>query len=451
MSQVSVPYTITWKNGSFTITWQNNSYPSVTFSSNNYTMVATTQTYYHFGNGNQLNTLDWTKETSLGATSFNQLQLLVTRLINTSNIMPLSIEVLDTTDATSTTTGSIQTAGGLAVAKSANIGGSLTINGSLTANSIISPEFDISPVNPNLGLQCVGVKEGSLANNSAGWQMVFSSGNVGPGVIRQFWLATGTAGYTTTFISIVFDNESVPQFGPQPASNPTNNNAISLELLFANGFTQYTSFFTDKFMASNLSTTTFSGYLNVDMPFKSSFQVYLYNSSATAGNHWLQCFYEKVPTWLGYYLNCNVASTGPYSDQQTINQFSLTSPTGNGVALLGTRVFFVGGTNNWVEGRFKIYSNNNLIFTSTGSEDYFLSAYSFNTNSINHTNRCGVLYTNGSSGTNISAYRFFDPPYLPSATGSNTLSMTWTCSDPANDPSNNSTMTNVIMVYLYYM
>lgn len=329
----------------------------------------------------------------------------------------------------------------------------------LYGNSLVlNLEPNINPINENLGAQCVSAKAVTLVAGS--WQQVISNaGGPGPiqsGKLTRVWLATINMNLSQVYFAIVFDGAIVPQFGLMPAIPSITNGALSLDILFGNGFGNMTTYATDRSAMTYTNGSNFQGaYIAIDMPFNLTFQIYLFNNNAIIANqnYWIQAFYDYNPTIMGKYLYCRIFNSGPVADLIEVPIFKLQGT--NGVAFVQGKYFFVGPfTNAPLEGKVRIYNNGAVNYISSGTEDYCLSSNNFNGGStaqigVFTTDTSGVLDSNLAGGQ-VSFYLNFQKGNYPSALGENFLEHTWTCGDLANHPGP-AAIANLIVIYYYYM
>lgn len=193
----------------------------------------------------------------------------------------------------------------------------------------------------------------------------------------------------------------------------------------------------------------------------------------------------------GLKLYCNTFYYATMTYPTAFPLISLASPNGNGVYLKGVKCTMEGDTTagSWIEGRFRVWTggataltstytdpgysdspvdatpippsglggNPTCILQSTGFEDFFLASYGFKNVSTVY-NTASSIYTNGITtpmpfslltkqsglilnsaypntiGTNSaysSMYRFFGTmgDGMPNSTGTDLLTLTWTCGD----------------------
>jgi hypothetical protein len=143
----------------------------------------------------------------------------------------------------------------------------------------------------------------------------------------------------------------------------------------------------------------------------------------------------------------------------------------NGVNIIGLKMYIIGSSGAWFEGRFRGYvsdngfgkvprtpgtgwsgpdnnisnipsgmTNGQVIHQSTGMEDFFDSSWGWRSTTVTTggaypyaNDNAGVLYNSNGTGpvtatASISVYKFFDDEIIRS-NGTQYMSLTWSCGD----------------------
>ena len=251
------------------------------------------------------------------------------------------------------------------------------------SNSVVNNS--VTQVNELSALQGVGAQLMSVNTVKTvpgnAWTTVASYSGA-PGVIKTLKLnlsVTGVPDNSDTvsgchFIAITFDGAATPQIGvlsSAPTVNAGSNLALNVDALF-DTISAGTDYATQYFGSSNTANTTQSyQYMNVDMPFASSFTIQLYNNTISLGtveNSTAVVNVEWVPvnTVPPQRLFIKPSSTWALSTFPTAGmEYPLLSTSGpNGTFLKFVRMTFQGppsGTTgvtgvNWSDATFRLYS-----------------------------------------------------------------------------------------------
>ena len=390
-------------------------------------------------------------------------------LIGSTGVAPVATTLTGTTNQVNVTNGA----------------GSITLSTPQNIHTTATPTFKeiflqenpvVSYVNPNLGSRCVATKYQPLTNGV--WTSMQSLTPGTPGKITKLWLATAmnnSAGsYANIWIAIVFDGAASPQVGGSFPSSPSNSNAISLEVLYGNGeglvninttSTLDSIYYNPIYSLENFGfqpggssgasanvQNTVGWIAGFDMPFQTSYNIYLYNSnsSSVGVDMYIQTFWEALDYTPSPFYYCYITPyvTASTSYPNSITLFSQSSPTNNGVAWVGGRMFYLVCSSSWYEGQITITSGGTTIFQSTGTEDFYGSGYTW-AFGIFHNNLYGCLYAYPGSNATFGVYRFFEKGKYPSATGSNTLTVTQPVGSSISGQS--GTISNIVGINVYYM
>jgi hypothetical protein len=328
-----------------------------------------------------------------------------------------------------------------------------------------------------------------IPNNT--WVTVASSPPGTIGSITKFWAAnnnfganndgtanagTGNANCYSTVLNaafrITFNQASVPQFG--------GVNGVNWEFMFGRG--QVTVFPTDPIFTThvlrankvgneyNLAYTGFAGFFHFVMPFTNGFKIE-YNSGVpdvntplflnvewslasalpTSGLNWvlkavqmpsaptIACLPQTVqyPLVTDNYQHRNYVSVYiPDLYEQPLFNWTASAKEKR-MAFLGSHHTIrtdPAQTSSSIlrrawEGDYRHYADStNATSRFSGTEDYYMASYYFETDPIRYYNYWGWAATASSTATFLSAYRFFEPNELGYATTNFTF--TWTNGDP---------------------
>ncbi len=320
---------------------------------------------------------------------------------------------------------------------------------------------------------CSGLKNQTGVN---GWTVAYvhDTTYTTSGIMRRLWIATaGSVSPGQIYIQIITDG--VTAWGNSNLTSSVdgiNNIGLALDLLLTPAGSGTLTFACDKIGCNTFSPSGgFGGYITIDVPFTTSFEILLGTAQTTGYNYWIQPFIEEYPPIVmdivPYKCYCITSkwSNTTYNYEYPFFDFQ---GAGNGVHLLGIKVYIFGLSGNWWEGRFRAYTSTNgfgqtaipatgwtsnftvsniptgmsggrVILQSTGTEDFFLSSHNWTTaantyNGVYSTSISGCAYqSNGNTGvistSSISVYRFFDCDVIYSL-GYNYLTLTWTSGDP---------------------
>ena len=186
------------------------------------------------------------------------------------------------------------------------------------------------------------------------------------------------------------------------------------------------------------STSSLGGYFTLDMPFRTSLSIRLYNNTSSAITYWI---FTTIPPSLSsvklYSVIFKYLNTTYGNEYILLNKLDV----GNGIYLKYIRMHIIGASGNWWESRLRIYDGVNIppgdeyaispwtpynannytyfpghdgtskcIFSSSELEDSYLSSWNgANLTSLNNESS-GLLYQSTSgigSTTTISFYRNF--------------------------------------------
>ena len=221
-----------------------------------------------------------------------------------------------------------------------------------------------------------------------------------------------------------------------------DNIPLALDLLFAPLGGPY---YANALQGCNVSSTSsLGGYFTLDMPFRTSIDIRLFNNNSSAVTYWVQPFistFTTIPPSLSFIKLHSI--TLRYYNITYGNEYILMNfqDVGNGDFLNYIRMHIIRVSGNWWESRLRIYDVGNIppgdgyvispwtpynrnnytffqgndgtskcIFSSSGLEDSYLSSWNgANLASFNNESS-GLLYQSTSgivSTTTISFYRNF--------------------------------------------
>lgn len=322
----------------------------------------------------------------------------------------------------------------------------------------------------------------SYANTS-----IASFSNANGGMITRIWLALNGVGISNIFFRITIDGELVIGNMITTQNNVgMNTNPLTVQFLFTP--VTFAGAYQSKHFGCNIcNTTQMGGYVALNMPFKSSFDISMYNPTGDVGEYWSQSSFEinRTPIYNTiplFKLHVDTFQwTGSYP-----NEYPLLNMTGpQGVYLKGLRIRFVGVSGAWGESRFKIYtgtgqgfnnaintvryddnlyttplgydSQSKVIVSGSGVEDFFDSSYNFLNSLVpTVTDRSGYLYLNYGStgqqfdgGSTMDQFLIYgtDSSSLPSCQSNETLTLAFPMGDPRTGASGNCTIIGHVFYY----
>lgn len=349
----------------------------------------------------------------------------------------------------------------------------------LTTKPAVYANFPLlaNPLEYHTTAGLLGYRSVTLPINT--WTNVsYLSTGIGGGVIRKLWISLNGPGTNAgsdiaslVFISINFDNAAVPQVGTQAATpGVVANNALTIETLFTPGWGSNITTNSEAFGCNNIGQNSSGCYITFDMPFRTNFTIYLYNSALGSVTYSVQTEYELfhssyIITPLYFHLQIGVSIGLAYPNEYPILSLNST----NGVFLKRFIWFFGGISGNWWEGRFRIYTGGpgltttisgthytdgtyttstpydpaaQVIWTSTATSDFFGSSSNFLNSPYYAYNHAGYLYNSAGpmnalvTGSSWTAYKQFGTStskssVLPNSLPNQYLVFTWTAGDPA--------------------
>ena len=294
----------------------------------------------------------------------------------------------------------------------------------------------------------LGLKSQILPVNLSDATSIFSYSD-GPGILRRLWIAvngTSVGGKSVPgniFLRIYVDGViCVGNYAIDTQGIGYDHIPLALDLLFAPLGGPY---YANALQGCNVSSTSsLGGYFTLDMPFRTSLDIRLFNNNSSAVTYWVQPFISTFATIPPSLSSIKLHSiTFRYFNTTYGNEYILMNfqDVGNGVFLKYIRMHVIGASGNWWESRLRIYDGVNVppgdgyvispwtpyngnnytffpgydgtskcIFSSSGLEDSYLSSWNgANLTSFNNESS-GLLYQSTSgigSTTTISFYRNF--------------------------------------------
>ena len=294
----------------------------------------------------------------------------------------------------------------------------------------------------------LGLKSQTLPVNLSDATSIFSYSD-GPGILRRLWIAvngTSVGGKSVPgniFLRIYVDGViCVGNYAIDTQGIGYDHIPLALDLLFSPLGGPY---YANALQGCNVSdTSSLGGYFTLDMPFRTSLDIRLFNNNSSAVTYWVQPFISTFTTIPPSLSSIKLHSiTFRYYNTTYGNEYILMNfqDVGNGVFLKYIRMHVIGASGNWWESRLRIYDGVNVppgdgyvispwtpyngnnytffpgydgtskcIFSSSGLEDSYLSSWNgANLTSFNNESS-GLLYQSTSgigSTTTISFYRNF--------------------------------------------
>ena len=294
----------------------------------------------------------------------------------------------------------------------------------------------------------LGLKSQILPVNLSDATSIFSYSD-GPGILRRLWIAvngTSVGGKSVPgniFLRIYVDGIiCVGNYAIDTQGIGYDHIPLALDLLFAPLGGAY---YANALQGCNVSSTSsLGGYFTLDMPFRTSLDIRLFNNNSSAVTYWVQPFISTFATIPPSLSSIKLHSiTFRYFNTTYGNEYILMNfqDVGNGVFLKYIRMHVIGASGNWWESRLRIYDGVNVppgdgyvispwtpyngnnytffpgydgtskcIFSSSGLEDSYLSSWNGSNLTSFNNESSGLLYQSTSSigsTTTISFYRNF--------------------------------------------
>lgn len=218
------------------------------------------------------------------------------------------------------------------------------------------------------------------------------------GVIQKIWMATDgpVAGFK---IRITFDGASTPQIG----------GIIGIPLSDLFGAREISSRYRTDFWGQSIISGAFSGYVNLEMPFSTSFSIELLGPAHT---YWVIAEYRQSP---------NVPNMSDPSMRLFAEHVIQTASELDEVTLFDQshQCIFMGLVHDitghasyyTLEGDYKFYygSSPTLGYQSSGGEDFYDSSYYFDEGTY-HLAKVGLLYKSGGRTITYRRWEIADAP-----------------------------------------
>ena len=364
----------------------------------------------------------------------------------TKNYVDASTSQCVKTDGSSTISGNIN----LNTHKLINVTDPTNAQGAATKNYVDtnSQKSTYLGIDTKSSFTSLGLKSQTLPVNLSDATSIFSYSD-GPGILRRLWIAvngTSVGGKSVpgnVFLRIYVDGIiCVGNYATDTQGIGYDHIPLALDLLFSPLGGPY---YANALQGCNVSSTSnLGGYFTLDMPFRTSLDIRLFNNNSSAVTYWVQPFistFTTIPTSLSSIKLHSI--TFRYYNTTYGNEYILMNfqDVGNGVFLKYIRMHIIGASGNWWESRLRIYDGVNVppgdgyvispwtpyngnnytffpgydgtskcIFSSSGLEDSYLSSWNgANLTSFNNE-FSGLLYQSTSgigSTTTISFYRNF--------------------------------------------
>ena len=261
----------------------------------------------------------------------------------------------------------------------------------------------------------------------------------GPAMAKCLWLAVETTDFDARSwkIRITFDGAGSPQID-------TTGDRISS--MFGGGFTINTTFRARFSGVTANSSTGYSGYFRVQMPYQTSIKIEVYNPDDTVEHCWMQL--ERTT------LTDKIIQHGPPRDMHLYNanitgviaglvEETLLDVAGPAILMALTHVISHSAGTTWkfLEGDYRIYYDNEATasYRSSGAEDFYRSSWYFTEGVF--ANDDIVLSIKDAVNYRVAMRRYFRIEDAPSA--EDNLKATWTNGDVGNDPGNVSASSSI--------
>ena len=317
-----------------------------------------------------------------------------------------------------------------------------------TKNYVDTQKSTYLGIDAKSSFSSLGLKSQILPVNLSDATSIFSYSD-GPGILRRLWIAVnGTYANSKSvpgniFLRIYVDGIiCVGNYAIDTQGIGYDHIPLALDLLFAPLGGAY---YANALQGCNVSSTSsLGGYFTLDMPFRTSLDIRLFNNNSSAVTYWVQPFISTFTTIPPSLSSIKLHSiTFRYFNTTYGNEYILMNfqDVGNGVFLKYIRMHVIGASGNWWESRLRIYDGVNVppgdgyvispwtsyngnnytffpgydgtskcIFSSSGLEDSYLSSWNGSNLTSFNNESSGLLYQSTSSigsTTTISFYRNF--------------------------------------------
>ncbi|EDO40043.1 predicted protein [Nematostella vectensis] len=277
--------------------------------------------------------------------------------------------------------------------------------------------FSLIHVQPNMKTFSYAIKDGQMAPGKEKTLYEHSTGQ--PGVITEQWFTGQDVMNENATVRYYFDGEVKP--------------SLEFKLFVAHGvgFSEKTEMKNLPWATKRLGHTANGGIYNtIPIPFGKSFRVTAENNNTGNGYYWFIIRgVENYPVVLGDLVLPPNARLRLYKNEGvTLKPFEflpLAEIEGSAGAVF--MVTLVGNSSNlaFLEGCLRAFIDDpqRITWLSSGTEDFFLSAYYFNAG-LFQSDDSGVTYVNDTGF--VSAYKFFEKDPL---LFTKSFELWWRCSD----------------------
>ena len=322
------------------------------------------------------------------------------------------------------------------------------VDSTLNTGLVLAQKSNHIGIDVNAGMTSLGLKSQILPVNTADATSIFTYSE-GPEILRRLWIAVnGTyanlkAVPGNVFLRINVDGViSVGNYSTNTDTTGYEHIPLALDLLFSPLGGAY---YANALQGCNVFNNAYlGGYFALDLPFRTSLDIRLYNNTSAPVTYWVQPFLTTFSTIPPSLSSVRLrSSTFRYTNTVYGNEYVLMDypDVGNGVNLKYIRMHVIGASGNWWESRVRNYDGVNAppgdgyvispwthyngnnyqhfpgynntsrcIFSSSGLEDFYLSSWNGANLTSFHNESSGLLYQSTSgivSTTTISFYRNF--------------------------------------------
>lgn len=318
----------------------------------------------------------------------------------------------------------------------------------------------------------------------------------GAGIIKCLWLAL-SGEPSTTSVKIYVDGAATPYVGnsTSTSSQGINNSPVFASMLLGidgkNSGTVSTSFMTNVNGMNRDCADALGGYICLDMPYAESIRIVIncISSQNSTYNGFAQIFYEPVLRVPAPFSPLRLYSSTFNWNATFGMEYPLLNASGPlGVFLKGIKISYNGGSGSWYEGRHRVYCggpgqtspfsslhytdgsytdvtpydpNAQVIYTSSGAEDFHMSSWGFiNNPNGTSSDSSGYLYSSNptteanpnvfSASSTWIATRYFGEGKekgLPHSTNGQNLLFTWACGDPIANNTGACSIHGIVFFY----
>ena len=239
-----------------------------------------------------------------------------------------------------------------------------------------------------------------------GWQAVNSV--PGAGVAKKIYIGLD-CDPALMYLAIAFDGAERPQIGSWDA-RPSSRSSPSVDQLLTQSFGRHGIWISDSVSCAASGDGFMGCNWAFDMPFTDGMSLWLFNADTVDRQCWTTIFWaaQQPDTALRLHTQRVLVQAPAYPAEHPL----LSARSEHGLLLKAVKLMFHGCTGNWVEGRVKLYSNGSamtaaidanhwvagsdnqlptgcfapdgnctdaatatVLHSSTGTEDFFLSAF----------------------------------------------------------------------------